>query len=58
VNGVALIVACFVWVLAPAYGPLMFKAMLPAFLGEIWIALYMAIKGVDVSKLSPAVSES
>lgn len=55
VNGVAFIIVCFVWVLVPAYGPVMFKVMLPAFFGEIWIALYLAIKGVDVGKLSPAV---
>lgn len=45
-NGGAWIVSCLVWMLAPQYGRITFNAFQPAYFGEIWIMLWLLIKGV------------
>lgn len=54
VNGDAWIVSCLVWMLAPEYGPLTFNALQPAYFGEIWILLWLLIKGVKDAPLAAA----
>ena len=46
INGAAWMVSCLVWMLAPEYGRYTFNAFQPAYFGEIWIMLWLLIKGV------------
>ena len=59
IIGVLLIVNCFAyvaasltWLLLPSYGNVVFRAVLPALLGELWIMLWLLIKGVKVQPLA------
>jgi hypothetical protein len=63
ILGVLLIVNCFAyvaasltWLLLPSYGNVVFRAILPALLGELWIMLWFLIKGVKVQPLAAAAS--
>jgi hypothetical protein len=53
ILGVLLILNCFAylaasltWLVLPSYGAVVFRATLPALLGELWIMLWLLIKGV------------
>jgi hypothetical protein len=55
ILGVLLIVNCFAYLVAsltslllPAYGNVVFRASMPALLGELWIMLWLLIKGAKV----------
>jgi hypothetical protein len=63
ILGLLLIVNCFAYVAAsvtslllPAYGNVVFRASMPALLGELWIMLWLLIKGAKVKPLAVAVS--
>ncbi len=62
ILGVLLIVNCFAYVavsltslLLPSYANLVSRAVLPALLGELWIWLWLLMKGVKVQPLTAAV---
>jgi hypothetical protein len=61
ILGVLLIVNCFAWVVAsltslllPSSGNIVSRAILPALFGEIWIWLWLVLKGVKAEPLSAA----
>lgn len=61
ILGILLIVNCFAYLaisltslLFPEYGNLLFRAAMPALLGEVWIMLWLLIKGAKVRP--PAVA--
>ena len=63
ILGVLLIVNCFAylagsltWLLLPGYGNVVFQAIVPAVLGELWIWLWLLIKGVKGPSVAAAVS--
>ena len=63
ILGVWLIVNCFAYVassltslLVPSYASVVSLAVLPALLGELWIMLWLLIKGVEVPSVAAAVS--
>ena len=56
VNGFAYVVISLTWLLLPAYGSVLFRASLPALLGELWIMLWLLIKGAKVEPLPAAAS--
>ena len=63
VLGLLLIVNCFAYVaisvtslLLPAYGNVVMRASMPALLGELWIMLWLLIKGAHVQPLAGAAS--
>jgi len=63
ILGVLLIVNCFAYValsltglLFPDYGNLLFRAAQPALLGELWIMLWLLIKGAKVEPLAAAAA--
>jgi hypothetical protein len=63
ILGLLLIVNCFAYVaisvtslLLPAYGNVVFRASMPALLGELWIMLWLLIKGANVQRLAPAAA--
>ena len=63
ILGVLLIVNCFAylagsltWLLLPSYGNVVFQAIVPAVLGELWIWLWLLIKGVKAPSVAAAVS--
>lgn len=63
ILGLLLIVNCFAYVAAsltslllPTYGVVVFRAVFPALLGELWIVLWLLIKGVKVPSVAAAVS--
>lgn len=63
ILGVLLIVNCFAyvaasltWLLLPSYGSVVSRATLPALLGELWITLWLLIKGANVERLAPAAA--
>jgi hypothetical protein len=63
ILGLLLIVNCFAYVaisvtslLLPAYGNVVFRASMPALLGELWIMLWLLIKGAKVQPLAGAAS--
>ncbi len=58
VNGFAYVALSFTSLLAPTYGSVLFKASMPALLGELWIAFWLVIKGVkqEGQTLSAAAS--
>ena len=58
ILGLLLIVNCFAYVaisvtslLLPAYGNVVIRASMPALLGELWIMLWLLIKGAKVQPL-------
>ncbi len=63
ILGLLLIVNCFAYVAAsftslllPTYGDVVSRAVFPALLGELWIMLWLLIKGVKVPTLAAASS--
>jgi hypothetical protein len=56
VNGVAYVVLSLAWMLVPAYGNVLFKAFMPALLGEIWIMLWLLIRGAKVQPSAASTS--
>ena len=61
ILGLLLIVNCFAYVaisvtslLLPAYGNVVFRASMPALLGELWIMLWLVIKGAKVQSVIAA----
>lgn len=56
VNGFAYVAGSLTWLLLPDYGTVVFRALLPALLGELWIMLWLLVKGAKVQPL--AVSPS
>lgn len=63
VLGVLLVINCFAYVAAsltslflPAYANVVSRAILPALLGELWIWLWLLIKGVQVQPLAAPAS--
>jgi hypothetical protein len=63
ILGLLLIVNCFAYVAAsltsllfPSYANVVFRAILPALLGELWIMLWLLIKGANVQPLAGAAS--
>jgi len=61
--GVLLIVNCFAyvtasltWLLWPSYGNVVFQVSLPALLGELWIMLWLLIRGANEERMSPSES--
>ncbi len=48
VNGFAYVVISLTSLLFPGHGSVVFNASLPALLGELWIMLWLLIKGVKV----------
>jgi hypothetical protein len=61
ILGVLLIVNCFAylaasltWLLLPDYASVLDRAILPALTGELWIALWLLIKGAKVQPLAAA----
>jgi hypothetical protein len=54
VNGVAYLVASLVHLLWPEYADLADRILLFPELGEVWIMLWLVIKGVDARALAPA----
>ena len=56
VNGFAYVAISLTWLLLPAYGNLAFRASMPALLGELWIMLWLLIKGAKVQALPAAAS--
>jgi hypothetical protein len=60
ILGLLLIVNCFAYLaasvtslLVPDYASVVARAILPALLGELWIMLWLLIKGVKVQPLAP-----
>jgi hypothetical protein len=63
ILGLLLIVNCFAYVatsltslLLPSYANVVSRAVLPALLGELWIMLWLLIKGVKVKPLAAAAA--
>lgn len=56
VNCLAYVAASLTWLLLPAYGNAVFRALTPALLGELWIMLWLLIKGANVQPLSAPAS--
>lgn len=54
VNCFAYIAISFTWLLLPSYANVVFRALFPALLGELWIILWLLIKGVNVERLATA----
>jgi hypothetical protein len=51
VNGVAYVAASITWLFLPAYGGIVFLVTMPALFGEIWIMLWLLIRGVNIQRL-------
>ena len=63
ILGLLLIVNCFAYVAASltsllllSYAGVVSRAILPALLGELWIMLWLLIKGANVQRLAPAAA--
>lgn len=63
VNGLAYVVASPTWLLFPAYGGVVYRFTMPALLGEVWIMLWLLIRGAEAdtgscrpSFIVPAIS--
>lgn len=55
VNGFAYVAISLTSLLLPAYGNVLFRYSMPALLGEVWIWLWLMIKGIKVeAKEAPA----
>lgn len=52
-NGLAYVVASMTSLFSPSYASFIFLALLPALLGELWIMLWLLIKGVRVQRIVP-----
>jgi uncharacterized protein DUF4386 len=55
VNGFAYVFASLVSLFWPGYANVVFQAILPALLGELWIMLWLLLKGVKVQEAAPGV---
>ena len=55
-NCLAYVVISVTSLLLPAYGNVVFRASMPALLGELWIMAWLLIKGVKVQPLPAAAS--
>jgi len=53
VNGFAYVALSLTGLLFPDYGNLLFRASQPALWGELWIMLWLLIKGAKVDKVEP-----
>ncbi len=58
INGFAYVAISLTWLLLPAYGNIAFRASMPALLGELWIMLWLLIKGAKPQPLAAAASSS
>jgi len=58
VNGFAYVAISLTWLLLPSYGNLAFQASMPALLGELWIMLWLLIKGAKAQPLAAPASSS
>ena len=58
VNSFAYVAISLTWLLLPAYGPLAFRAAQPALMGELWILLWLLIKGAKVQPSLATASSS
>ena len=56
VNGLAYVAISLTWLLFPAYGSVAFRASMPALLGELWIMLWLLIKGANVQPVTASAS--
>ncbi len=56
VNGFAYVAASLTSLLLPEYGDVVFRAAIPALLGELWIMLWLLIKGAKAEALAAAAS--
>lgn len=56
VNGLAYVVLSLTWLLLPEYGNILFRASMPALLGELWIMLWLLIRGARVQQSAAAAS--
>jgi len=56
VNGFAYVAASLTSLLLPEYGDVVFRASIPALLGELWIMLWLLIKGAKAEALAAAAS--
>lgn len=56
VNGVAYVVASLAHLLLPDYAELLDRVLLPAELGEIWIMLWLVIRGARAPSAAPATA--
>ncbi len=56
VNGFAYLAISLTSLLFPDYGNLLFQAAMPALLGEVWIMLWLLIKGAKVQPLAAAAA--
>jgi hypothetical protein len=56
VNGFAYVAISVTSLLLPAYGNLVIRASMPALLGELWILLWLLIKGAKVPPLAAAAA--
>jgi hypothetical protein len=54
VNCIAYLAASLTWLLLPDYASVVDRAILPALTGELWIALWLLIKGAKVQPLAAA----
>jgi len=52
VNGVAYVAVSLTSLLLPTYGQVVFEASMPALLGELWIMLWLLIRGVKAPALT------
>lgn len=53
VNGLAYVAASLTWLLLPAYGDVVSRVSMPALFGELWIMLWLLIRG---TKVQPAAA--
>jgi hypothetical protein len=55
VNGFTYVAISLTWLMLPAYGNTVFRAATPALLGELWITLWLLIKGANEQPLTEPV---
>ena len=56
INGLAYAALSFTSLLVPDYAAIAWKIAFPALLGELWIMLWLLIKGARVQSLTPATA--
>jgi hypothetical protein len=56
VNGIAYLVVSILSLLLPGHESVIFRAVLPALLGEVWIMFWLLIKGVKTQRFATATS--
>ncbi len=55
-NGFAYVAVGFTWVLLPSYGGVVSQVSMPALLGELWMMLWLLVKGAKVQPVDPGSS--